>query len=84
MNIGKKLAVGFVVLIALAISLALIFLIVVAGVIAERLRKRREGYVPAPTASFDRGNPMARVPPEQLFSSLGQTRMGVEKQGTLI
>jgi hypothetical protein len=81
---GRHIATGFVVLIALAIALGLIFLLVVAGVIAERLRKRREGYIPAPTASFDRGNGMARVPPEQLFSSLGQTRMGVEKQGTMI
>ncbi len=78
------MAKGFVVLIGLGIALVLVFLIVVAGVVAERIRRKREGYIPAPTASFDRGNGISRVPPEQLFSSLGQSRMGVEKQGNMI
>lgn len=81
-NAGGRIAKGFVVLIALGIALALTFLLVVAGVIAERLRKRREGYMPAPTNAFSGG--MSRVPPEQLFSSLGQNRSGVEKQSTRI
>jgi hypothetical protein len=82
--IGKGLKVGFIVLIALAVSLALIFLIVVAGYIFERIQRRREGYQPAPTSSFDRGNFMSRVPPQELFSSLGQGRSGVEKKSTMI
>ncbi|XMA20519.1 hypothetical protein WAI453_013310 [Rhynchosporium graminicola] len=81
---GGKLAKGFVVLIALAIALGLIFFLVIAGVIAERIRRKREGYVPAPTASFDRSQGFSRVPPEQLFGSLGQGRSGVEKQSTRI
>ncbi|KAF4634869.1 hypothetical protein G7Y89_g3219 [Cudoniella acicularis] len=81
---GHGLAIGFVVLIALAIALGLIFLMVVAGVIAERVRRRREGYLPAPTNSYDRSAGMSRVPPEQLFGSLGQSRTGVEKQSTMI
>ena len=44
-----NLAVGFVVLIALAIALALIFLMVVAGILLERWRRHQEGYRPAPT-----------------------------------
>jgi hypothetical protein len=84
MIIGGRLAVGFVVLIALAIALALIFLLVVAGVVAERIRRKREGYMPAPTSTYDRGNGMARIPPSQLFSSLGQNRTGIEKQSTRI
>ncbi|KAF7923841.1 uncharacterized protein EAE98_007659 [Botrytis deweyae] len=76
---GGHLAVGLVVLIALAISLALIFLIVVAGVLAERIRRKREGYMPAPTNSYDRNNGMSRIPPQQLFSSLGQGRTAAEK-----
>lgn len=36
-------------LIGLAIALALIFLLVVFGILAERLRRRREGYVLANT-----------------------------------
>lgn len=79
---GGHLAKGFVVLIALGIALALTFLLVIAGVVAERIRKKREGYSPAPTSAFSGG--MSRVPPEQLFSSLGQGRSGVEKQSTLI
>ncbi|PQE29683.1 cellular morphogenesis protein [Rutstroemia sp. NJR-2017a WRK4] len=73
---GSHLAVGLVVLIALAIALALIFLLVVAGVLAERIRRKREGYMPAPTNSYDR---MSRIPPQQLFSSLGHSRTAVEK-----
>ncbi|ESZ99572.1 hypothetical protein SBOR_0045 [Sclerotinia borealis F-4128] len=71
---GGHLAIGLVVLIALAISLALIFLLVIAGVLAERIRRKREGYMPAPTNSYDRNNGMSRIPPQQLFSSLGQGR----------
>lgn len=81
---GGKLAKGFVVLIALAIALGLIFFLVIAGVVAERIRRKREGYVPAPTASFDRSQGLSRVPPEQLFGSLAQGRSGVEKQSTRI
>ncbi|KAF2099762.1 hypothetical protein NA57DRAFT_65681 [Rhizodiscina lignyota] len=69
---GGHLAVGFVVLIGLAISLVLIFLLVVAGIVAERVRRRREGYTRAPTQPFfDRGN-MSRVPPAELLQSLGR------------
>ncbi|RDW84999.1 hypothetical protein BP6252_02589 [Coleophoma cylindrospora] len=75
---GKKhIATGLIVLIALAIALGLIFLLVIAGILAERLRRKREGYMPAPTSSFDRRGGMSRVPPEELFSSLG--RGGGEK-----
>merc|ERR1711964_27186 len=60
------------------------FFLVIAGVVAERIRRKREGYVPAPTASFDRSQGLSRVPPEQLFGSLAQGRSGVEKQSTRI
>ncbi|RDL34508.1 Uncharacterized protein BP5553_07636 [Venustampulla echinocandica] len=80
---GGGLARGFIVLIALGIALALIFCMVVAGVVAERIRRKREGYVAAPTASYDKDG-MSRIPPEQLFGSLGQGRSGIEKQSTRI
>lgn len=82
--VGKKLAIGIIVVIALAIALGIIFLIVMVGYLAERIRRKREGYMPAPTASFDRSNFMSRVPPDELFSSLGQGRSGVEKKSTQI
>jgi len=44
-----NLAKGFVVLISLAIALALIFLMVVAGILLERWRRRQEGYRVAPS-----------------------------------
>jgi hypothetical protein len=73
---GKHLALGFVVLIGLAISLALILLLVVGGVVLDRIRKRREGYTPAPTSMYDRGSGIQRVPPRELLESLGKVRPG--------
>lgn len=65
-----------IVLISLAISLGLTLLIVAAGMAMERLRKKREGYVPAPTSTFDRGSGMQRIPPQELLESLGKGRPG--------
>ncbi|KAH6660185.1 cellular morphogenesis protein [Truncatella angustata] len=75
-NSSSGLAVGFIVLIALAISLGLMLLIVVAGLLLDRYRKKREGYVPAPTSMYDRGGAMSRLPPEELLDSLGKGRSG--------
>ena len=63
-------------LIALAIALALTFLIVVAGVIAERIRRKREGYTTIPSSMFDKGGQMSRIPPEHLFGSMGPNQRG--------
>ena len=60
------------VLIGLAIALALIFILVVIGIIAERVRRKREGYMPAPTQMFDKNSNMERIPPSHLFGNLGQ------------
>lgn len=65
-----------IVLIGLAISLGLTLLIVVAGMAMDRLRKKREGYVPAPTSTYDRGSGMQRIPPQELLESLGKGRTG--------
>ncbi|KAI9684535.1 MAG: hypothetical protein M1822_005623 [Bathelium mastoideum] len=73
---GKHLAVGFVVLIGLAIALALIFLLVVAGILVERDRRRREGYTPINAQNFlSRSNNIDRVPPESLFGPLGGEKL---------
>lgn len=74
---GDDMPLGFVVLIGLAISLGLMLIIVGAGVVHDRLRKKREGYVPAPTSMIDRSSGMRRVPPGQLFESLGRQRPDV-------
>lgn len=65
-----------IVLIGLAIALALTLLIVAAGMAMDRIRKKREGYVPAPTSTFDRGSGMQRIPPQELLESLGKGRPG--------
>ncbi|KAI1208745.1 cortical protein marker for cell polarity-domain-containing protein [Annulohypoxylon truncatum] len=66
----------FVALIGLAISLGIMVLIVLAGLALDRYRKKREGYIPAPTSMFDRGSGMQRIPPHELLHSLNQGRPG--------
>ncbi|KAM0256780.1 hypothetical protein ACHAQJ_004732 [Trichoderma viride] len=66
----------FVVLIGLAIALALIVILVAAGIILDRIRKRREGYTPAPTSMYDRGSGIQRVPPRELLEQLERSRPG--------
>ncbi|KAF2874976.1 cortical protein marker for cell polarity-domain-containing protein [Massariosphaeria phaeospora] len=73
-NPKKHLALGFIVLIALAIALALTFLLVVAGIVVEWYRKKAKGYSPAPTNYPDRMGNVGRLPPEQLFGSLAGNR----------
>jgi hypothetical protein len=76
---GSSLPLGFVVLIGLAVSLGLMLLIVVAGLFLDRLRKKREGYVPAPTSMYDRGSGMQRIPPGALLEGLGKGRAGAPR-----
>jgi hypothetical protein len=73
---GGRLPLVFVVLIGLGISLALMLLIVLAGLFLDRLRKKREGYIPAPTHMYDRGSGIQRIPPHELLESLGKGRPG--------
>lgn len=73
------MALVFVVLIGLAISLGLMFLLVVAGLLLDRLRKKREGYSPAPTSMYDRGSGLRRIPPQELLESLQKGRPGAPR-----
>ncbi|KAK5113101.1 hypothetical protein LTR62_003680 [Meristemomyces frigidus] len=63
------LALGLVVLVGLAISLGLLMLIVIAGILMERHRRRREGYIPMP---MDKSTNLARIPPESLLGGLSE------------
>ncbi|KAM0283630.1 hypothetical protein ACHAQH_002408 [Verticillium albo-atrum] len=76
---GGNLALVFVVLIGLAIALGLMFLLVIAGILLDRLRKKREGYTPAPTSMYDRGSGIQRIPPHELLESLGKGRPGAPR-----
>lgn len=71
-SIGGRIARGLVVLIGLACALGTIFLVVVAGILLERYRRRAAGYQPAPTSYPDKAANMGRIPPEHLFGRLGQ------------
>ncbi|KAL7950721.1 cortical protein marker for cell polarity domain-containing protein [Trichoderma barbatum] len=73
---AKHMPLVFVVLIGLAISLALIVILVVSGIILDRIRKKREGYTPAPTSMYDRGSGIQRIPPRELLEQLERTRPG--------
>ncbi|THZ29630.1 hypothetical protein D6C91_01476 [Aureobasidium pullulans] len=67
---SHHLALGLVVLIGLAIACALTFLLVVIGIMVERYRRRREGYVPMPQLRADQQANLNRIPPESLFGTL--------------
>lgn len=64
---SHHLALGLVVVIGLAIALGIIFLLVCAGILLERRRRRLEGYVPM---TADKSSNIARLPPEALFSNM--------------
>jgi len=65
---------GIVVLVAFCCALGCVFLIVAAGVILNKIQRRRQGYAAAPqTFGTDRPTDMTRLPPEYLFNHLGHT-----------
>ena len=70
------LALGLVVLVALAIALGLIFLLIMLGLIIERRRRKAEGYRPAPQNYFEKTANMGRIPPEHLFGNLSSPGAG--------
>ncbi|KAE8356178.1 cortical protein marker for cell polarity-domain-containing protein [Aspergillus coremiiformis] len=70
-EVGKHYSNGIVVLISFCCALGAVFLIVIAGVIFNKIQRRRQGYMPGPQAyGTDRPSSMRRVPPEYLFSTL--------------
>lgn len=70
---GKHHSNGIIVLVSFCCALGCVFLIVIAGVIANKIQRRRQGYMSAPQAvGTDRQPNMQRLPPEYLFNTLGQ------------
>nr|POE49457.1 polarized growth protein rax2 [Quercus suber] len=61
------LALGIIVVIGLFISLGIIFLLVLVGLLMERHRKRKEGYVPM---QQHKGGNLSRIPPQSLLGGL--------------
>jgi hypothetical protein len=80
-NGSAKLAKGYVILISLAIALALVFLLVVFGVLASYVRRQREGYIPAPTiGSAEKSVAMQdRLPPEELLHGVSGSSPGAPR-----
>ncbi|KAK1143907.1 hypothetical protein N8T08_006022 [Aspergillus melleus] len=74
---GKHRSNGIVVLISFCLALGCVFLIVIAGVIFNKIQRRRQGYMQAPqTYGTDRPSNMTRLPPEYLFNTLQQRNPG--------
>lgn len=68
---------GIAVLVAFCCALGCVFLIVLAGVILNKVQRRRQGYAAAPqTFGTDRPSDMQRLPPEYLFNSLHHPNPG--------
>lgn len=66
---GGRHSKGITVLVSLCAALGAIFLIVLIGIIIDRMQRRRAGYTPIPNY-HDKSNNINRVPPETLFGSL--------------
>ncbi|CAN6627068.1 bud site selection protein Rax2p [Trichomonascus vanleenenianus] len=66
----SHLAKGFVVLISLAISLGLILLLVASGLLVSYIKKRKQGYRPAPSRVSEL-DMTETVPPANLFEEMG-------------
>ncbi|KKZ63494.1 hypothetical protein EMCG_02225 [[Emmonsia] crescens] len=67
---------GIVILVSFCIALGCVFLIVLIGIILNRIQRHRQGYVTAPRGT-DRRPDLQRVPPEHLLGSLRQRASGV-------
>ncbi|KAF9894964.1 hypothetical protein FE257_004587 [Aspergillus nanangensis] len=68
---------GIVVLVSFCCALGTVFLIVIAGVIFNKIQRRRQGYMPGPqTLPQHPPSAMQRLPPEYLFNSLKQPNPG--------
>ncbi|KAI5305742.1 hypothetical protein KEM56_003443, partial [Ascosphaera pollenicola] len=63
---------GIVVLVSFCIALGCVFLIVLGGIIASRIRRRQQGYVSAPQM-VERKPDLGRVPPAHLLNDLNGT-----------
>lgn len=75
-SLAKPRPRGIVVLISFCIALGWIFLLVLVGMLVNKIRRRNQGYVTAPQGT-DRKPDLKRVPPEYLLDSLRHRAPGV-------
>jgi Cortical protein marker for cell polarity len=69
-SLGRRHSNGIAVLVSLLSALGTIFLVVLIGLIVERIQRRRAGYTAIPNNWADKSSNINRVPPETLFGSL--------------
>ena len=69
-SIAKHHSNGIVVLISFCLALACVFLIVIAGVILNKIQRRRQGYLPTPQGAGRTGNRTCSGCPQSTFSTL--------------
>ena len=74
-NVGH-IARGWIIVISLAISLFLILLLVIGGLIAARMRRKKGDYVQAPGTPPIREESLERIPPGELLGDLETRRRG--------
>jgi hypothetical protein len=67
---------GIVVLVALCAALGTIFLLILLGIILNRIQRRRAGYRTVPGVPTDKNSNIRRVPPDALFGNLGAKEPG--------
>lgn len=68
---------GIAILVAFCAALGTIFLIILAGMILNRIQRKRAGYSTLPSVPYqDKNTNLNRVPPERLFASMGQRTPG--------
>ena len=74
-EVGHSL--GIVVLVALCAALGTIFLLILIGIILNRIQRRRAGYKTLPSVPYaDKHSNIHRVPPEALLGNLGSKQPG--------
>ncbi|EXJ89207.1 hypothetical protein A1O3_02273 [Capronia epimyces CBS 606.96] len=68
---------GITVLVALCAALGTVFLIILLGIILNRIQRRRAGYKTVPSVPYaDKNSNIHRVPPEALLGHLGSKQPG--------
>ena len=68
---------GIAILVAFCAALGTIFLIIVGGMILNRIQRARAGYSTLPSVPYqDKNVNLNRVPPKDLFASMGQRTPG--------
>lgn len=68
---------GIAILVAFCAALGTIFLIILLGMLINRIQRRRAGYIPVPSVPYqDKNMNINRIPPQSLFGTVGNKHGG--------